>query len=75
MDTLGDEYSEDAIRAIIKGQKVHQPKKRRAVWETNRPQTIIFVCNFSLNPIDSTKYKEYNYDRKSKNGQKTVWGL
>ena len=43
MDTLGDEYSEDAIRAIIKGQKVHQPKKRRAVWETNRPQTIIDI--------------------------------
>lgn len=43
MDTLGDEYSEDAIRAIIKGQKVHQPKKRRAVWETNRPQTILDI--------------------------------
>lgn len=43
MDTLGDEYSEDAIRAIIKGQKVHQPKKRRTVWETNRPQTIIDI--------------------------------
>lgn len=43
MKSLGDEYSEDAIRAIIKGQKVHQPKKRRAVWETNRPQTIIDI--------------------------------
>ena len=43
IDTLGDEYSEDAVRAIIKGQKVHQPKKRRAVWETNRPQTIIDI--------------------------------
>lgn len=43
MDTLGDEYSEYAIRAIIKGQKVHQPKKRRTVWETNRPQTIIDI--------------------------------
>ena len=43
MDSLGDEYSEGAIRAIIKGQKVHQPKKRRTVWETNRPQTIIDI--------------------------------
>ena len=43
MYTLGDEYSEDAIRAIIKGQKVHQPKKRRTAWETNRPQSIIDI--------------------------------
>ena len=43
MYTLGDEYSEDAIRAIIKGQKVHQPKKRRAVWDKNRPQSIIDI--------------------------------
>lgn len=43
MDSLGDEYSENTIRAIIKGQKVHQPKKRRAVWDTNRPQSIIDI--------------------------------
>ena len=43
MYTLGDEYSEDAIRAIIKGQKVHQAKKRRTVWDKNRPQTIIDI--------------------------------
>ncbi len=43
MDTLGDEYSEEAIRAVIKGQKVHQPKKHRAVWDTNRPQTVIDI--------------------------------
>ena len=43
MYTLGDEYSEDAIRAIIKGQKIHQPKKRRTVWDKNRPQTIIDI--------------------------------
>ena len=43
MYTLGDEYSEDAIRAIIKGQRVHQPKKRRAVWDKNRPQSIIDI--------------------------------
>ena len=43
MYTLGDEYSEDAIRAIIKGQKIHQPKKRRKVWDKNRPQTIIDI--------------------------------
>lgn len=43
MYTLGDAYSEEAIRAIIKGQRVHQPKKRRAVWDKNRPQTIIDI--------------------------------
>ena len=43
MYTLGDEYSEDAVRAIIKGQKIHQPKKRRKVWDKNRPQTIIDI--------------------------------
>lgn len=43
MDNLGDEYSENTIRAIIKGQKVHQPKKRRAVWDANRPQSIIDI--------------------------------
>ena len=43
MYTLGDEYSEDAIRAILKGQKVHQPKKRRMVWDANRPQSIIDI--------------------------------
>ena len=43
MKSLGDEYSEDAIRAIIKGQKVHQPKKRRAAWDANRAQSIIDI--------------------------------
>lgn len=43
MYTLGDEYSEDAIRAILKGQRVHQPKKRREVWDKNRPQSIIDI--------------------------------
>ena len=43
MYTLGDEYTEDAIRAIIKGQKIHTPKKHRAVWNTNRPQSIIDI--------------------------------
>lgn len=43
MYTLGDEYSEDAIRVIIKGQKIHQPKKRRTAWDKNRPQTIIDI--------------------------------
>ncbi|MGI6497598.1 MAG: relaxase/mobilization nuclease domain-containing protein [Oscillospiraceae bacterium] len=43
MYTLGDEYSEDAIRAIVKGQKIHQPKKHRTVWDANRPKTIIDI--------------------------------
>lgn len=43
MYTLGDEYSEDAIRAIVNGQKAHQPKKHRTVWDANRPKTIIDI--------------------------------
>lgn len=43
MHSLGDGYDEASIRAIIKGQKVHQSKKRRMVWESNRPQTIIDI--------------------------------
>jgi len=43
MHSLGENYDEETIRAIIKGQKVHQPKKRRMVWDANRPQTIIDI--------------------------------
>jgi len=43
MHTLGDAYSEDAIRAIIKGQRAHTPKKRRTVWDANRAQSIIDI--------------------------------
>lgn len=43
LKSLGDEYSEDVIRAIIKGQKTHTPKKRRAVWDANRAQSIIDI--------------------------------
>lgn len=43
MHSLGDDYDETTIRAVIKGQKIHQPKKRRMVWDANRPQTIIDI--------------------------------
>ena len=43
MNSLGDEYVEDVIRAIIKGTKVHTPKKRRAVWNSNKAQSIIDI--------------------------------
>ena len=33
---------------------------------------IIFICNFSLKPIDGGQYKEYNYDQKNKNGQNVL---
>ena len=32
------------------------------------------VCNFSLKPIDSGEYKEYNYDWKNKSGQNVFGG-
>ena len=43
MQSLGENYSEDTIRAIIKGQRAHTPKKRRAVWDANRAQSIIDI--------------------------------
>ena len=43
MHSLGDGYDEASIRAIIKGQRTHQPKKRRMVWDANRPQNIIDI--------------------------------
>ena len=43
MSTLGEEYCEDAIRAIIKGQRTYSPKKRRAVWDANHAQSIIDI--------------------------------
>ena len=32
----------------------------------------IFIYNFSLKPIDSGQYKEYNCDRKNKSGQNVL---
>ncbi len=43
MHSLGDGYDEAAIRAVINGQKIHQPKKRRMVWDATRPQIIIDI--------------------------------
>ena len=43
MHSLGEAYDEATIRAIIKGQRTHQPKKYRKVWEAHRPQTIIDI--------------------------------
>ena len=33
---------------------------------------VIFICNFSLKPIDSGEYEEYNYDRENKSGQNVL---
>lgn len=43
MYTLGEGYAEEDIRAIIQGQKTHTPKKHRAIWDVNRPQSIIDI--------------------------------
>lgn len=43
INSLGEEYSEDSLRAIIKGQKVHNPQKRRLVWEDDHPRTLIDI--------------------------------
>ena len=43
LSSLGEGYEETTIRAIIKGQKAHQPKQRRVLWDKNRPQSIIDI--------------------------------
>lgn len=43
MNTLGEGYSENEIRAVIKGQRNHMPKKRRTVNLDRRPLTIIDI--------------------------------
>ena len=43
MNTLGEGYTEEEIRAVIKGKSIHTPKKRRTVKRTDRPQTIIDI--------------------------------
>ena len=52
-----------------------------SVWSTKRRVRgmlmsvyvfVIFICNFSLKPIDSGEYKGYNYDRKNKIGQNVL---
>ena len=43
MNTLGEGYTEEEIRAVITGQRIHTPKKRRTVKRTDRPQTIIDI--------------------------------
>jgi len=43
MNTLGDGYSEEEIRAVIKGQRIHTPKKHRPSKRAERPQSIIDI--------------------------------
>jgi len=43
LSSLGETYMEDALRAVIRGQRVHRPKKRRMVRSDSRPQTLIDI--------------------------------
>lgn len=43
MNTLGDGYSEEEIRAVIQGLRIHTPKKRRRIKHPEGPQTIIDI--------------------------------
>ena len=41
MKSLGEDYSEDALRAVIAGTKIHNPqKKRRTKAKTQRPSLL-----------------------------------
>ena len=43
MNSLGEGYTEDEIRAVLQGQKQHIPKKRRTPTQTQRPQNLIDI--------------------------------
>jgi len=43
MNTLGDGYSEEEIRAVIQGLRIHTPKIRRRIKHPEGPQTIIDI--------------------------------
>ena len=43
MNTLGDGYSEEEIRAVIQGLRIHTPKIRRTIKHPEGPQTIIDI--------------------------------
>ena len=43
MNSLGEGYTEDEIRAVLLGHKTHVPNKRKAISPDQRPETIIDI--------------------------------
>jgi len=43
MSSLGEGYTEEEIRTVIRGLKQHMPRKRKFVKQENKPQTIIDI--------------------------------
>lgn len=43
MNTLGEGYSEEDIRAVLAGLRSHTPKKRSVAWNSNCAQSIIDI--------------------------------
>ena len=43
MDTLGEAYSPDTLRAIIKGSKTHTPKRKNEYKENSRPSGSLLI--------------------------------
>jgi hypothetical protein len=43
MNSLGEEYSEERIRAVIKGETLHNPQKQQKAARERSPQTIIDI--------------------------------
>ena len=43
MNSLGEGYSEEDLRAVIAGQKTHLQKKRSNMWESNHAQSVIDI--------------------------------
>ena len=43
LSSLGETYTEDVLRAVIRGQRIHRPKKRRMVRSESRPRAFIDI--------------------------------
>jgi len=43
LKSLGNGYSEDDLRAVLLGEKVHTPKRRKKATAANRPQSVIDI--------------------------------
>lgn len=43
MDTLGENYTQDALRAIISGTRNHTPKKKRVMEVSTRPSSSLLI--------------------------------
>ena len=61
MDTLGENYSPDALRAVIKGQKAHTPRKQKvlAAQKENTPRNLVLDMQKVLQQKRGVAYENW----------------